>query len=286
MRRLVYLILFLLTIVSTEQTFATDAFVVPKIIYHHGKREFLMQDISINTVPKEAWQTAVVGSASPWPPERRGLYGSEQPEIAEAFTKFPSQRPWFMAITLKDECRTKDSVASSYKDVLAYPTAGYRVVVDTAGPRSWYIRDRSCIEKLSGTAEEMLEMMTRLPDYWKEESRRDTFFRQYGEGENLYFTLLLALENEKALTTQQLEELREVVQTSDLKYQKADPYWLRNESGKLLKRFITCQRSGALIPLQNGLTAISDSFFNSSGNHQNFDEVITATLTYSEQMCK
>jgi hypothetical protein len=285
MRPLVYLILFMTTIGSTEQTFATDSFVVPKIIYHHGKREFLMEDISVNTVPEEAWQTAVVGSGSPWPPERRGLYGSEQPEIAEAFTKFPSQRPWFMAITLKDECRTKDSVASSYKDVLAYPTAEYRVVVDTAGPRSWYIRDRNCIEKLTGTAEEMLQMMTSLPDYWNEKSRKETFFRQYSEGENLYFTLLLALENEKTLTTQQLEELREAVRTSDLKYQKADPYWLRSKSDTLLKGFIMCQRNGALSRLQKGLTAISDSFFNSSGNHQNFDEVITATITYTEQTC-
>jgi hypothetical protein len=42
---------------------------------------------------------------------------------------------------------------------------GIRVVVDDAWEKSWYIRDRSCITRIDGSAEEVLEMMA-MPGFW------------------------------------------------------------------------------------------------------------------------
>ncbi|HUP57304.1 MAG TPA: hypothetical protein VM598_07630 [Bdellovibrionota bacterium] len=42
---------------------------------------------------------------------------------------------------------------------------GIRVVVDDAWEKSWYVRDRSCITRIDGSAEEVLRMMT-MPGFW------------------------------------------------------------------------------------------------------------------------
>jgi hypothetical protein len=273
-------------LLTSLQSFAIERdYVVPKVIYYHGQREHLLEDIRLNTIPEKVWSYSIMGPGSPWPLSRKGLYGSERPQIAEAFTKFPLQRPWFMAVTLKDDCRTRDVVAASYSMVEQNPRGNYRIVVDTAGPKSWYIRDRQCVEKLNGTPGEMLEMMTRIPYFWNEEGRRDTFFRQYSEGQNIFFTLLLALQDATGVSSQKLEKLRQVIINSNLKYRASDPYWLKNQSALLLYDFVQCRQKNKLTYLQNGLREISDKFFAAPGSHQNFDAAISAVMTFANREC-
>ncbi|MBI2833756.1 MAG: hypothetical protein HYX76_04950 [Acidobacteria bacterium] len=82
------------------------AILPPSAIYHFGQREHLVQDAKADTVPEEVWATFIVGDSSNFklPPFRRGLYGTTHPAFADNFGQ------WFMAVHLKQECRTPEAV--------------------------------------------------------------------------------------------------------------------------------------------------------------------------------
>jgi len=78
----------------------------PEVLYHFGNPSVLLQNAAANTVPKEAWDTYIMGEKSNYElnPFRRGLYGTIHPAFAEIFG------PWFMAIRIRPECRTAQAV--------------------------------------------------------------------------------------------------------------------------------------------------------------------------------
>jgi hypothetical protein len=89
--------------------------VLPKIIFHSGKKSTLLTNEAANTVPEIAWTEHIMGIDNKTgrprmggyhalAPHRRGLYGFHIPR--ENYMK--NEEPWFMGVVIRDECRKSE----------------------------------------------------------------------------------------------------------------------------------------------------------------------------------
>lgn len=92
----------------------------PKVIYHFGRREFLLEDIELQTIPSTVWKNSIMGSNGRFSlkPFRRGLYGTDQIAYADYYgTRMAHESknlPYFMAITIKDSCRSPENTVGHF----------------------------------------------------------------------------------------------------------------------------------------------------------------------------
>lgn len=97
----------------------------PKVIYHVGHREFLLENDRAGTIPEAVWNESIMGRKTRYGlvPFRRGLYGGESFDTLELYANLLLGRPrgevrtpWVMKITLKDECRQPAAVSNFSTD--------------------------------------------------------------------------------------------------------------------------------------------------------------------------
>lgn len=185
--------------------------VVPKRIYHYGKKEILNKNIEAKTVPQNDWDKYIMGDATKYAlnVSRRGLYGTGGIDTNN-FGR--GNFNWLMEISIKDECRKPERVISleglhddrrfknwfkkrkdtpfslsdfskkcvidiydhkGYVDkkcedlVTAFLAEGkFAVVLDHLVKKSFYVRERSCVENIRGTPEDLMEIATETPSLW------------------------------------------------------------------------------------------------------------------------
>jgi hypothetical protein len=175
--------------------------VVPKKIYHYGRRDDLEKDISAKTVPQKDWDKYIMGESTTWKlkKSRRGLYGT----TGLASNQFYPENGWLMQISIKDECRDPSRVISllglsenhrfkswlatknknfkncRYQNLNGYNTADcddlvdrflgdskIAVVLDHEIDKSFYIRDRACIETIHGTPDDLYQIVLQNNGLW------------------------------------------------------------------------------------------------------------------------
>lgn len=87
--------------------------VVPKYLYHFGKKELLEQNIKAQTIPQEAWDDKIMGTKTRFhlQPNRRGLYGTAGIDT----NNFGGDSyNWLMQIEIKEECQQPKNVVTFY----------------------------------------------------------------------------------------------------------------------------------------------------------------------------
>lgn len=179
--------------------------IVPKNIYHLGKREVLDKDIKARTVPKEDWDKFIMGDSTTFElaPSRRGLYGTSTLDTNTFINEA------MIEIAIKDECRQPTRVATllnlhedprfvkwykTNKDSMSIEEFSQvcgmidyqkyddprceklvtdfldshkiAVIQDHIIKKSFYIRERSCIETIRGTPEEIIDIFATNPELW------------------------------------------------------------------------------------------------------------------------
>lgn len=188
--------------------------IVPKAIYHFGKRKLLDEDIAAGNIPQQAWDEFIMGGKTRYElaENRRGLYGSvgidqndfgggefdalmeirikdscRSPENVVSMTDLPQSdrfKKWFGLLPAKkkvfntvssfeNRCFREGDPITDYRGtfgpkqdcadfVSAYLNdSKAKVIQDFAISKSFYIRDRTCIESLRGTPKEIIEIASR-----------------------------------------------------------------------------------------------------------------------------
>jgi hypothetical protein len=122
-----------------------------------------------------------------------------------------------------------------------------RVVRDSEWPSSWYLRDRTCIEKLEASPAAVLAM---LADWqWDAESRESTKSGKYaGYGTASIAILFGALADSDNADATALSKLREKTAASDIRLRARDParFWVREAGPELVDAYERCRKKGAL----------------------------------------
>ncbi len=110
------LVLGILEILSAGRSvFASDLpITAPKSIYHNGRYTYLVDDAIAQNLPDKFWEETLSDKNKAYVFYRRGLYGSEHPNVALYYgyrhLMHGSDLPWFIRINLKDACRKSDHV--------------------------------------------------------------------------------------------------------------------------------------------------------------------------------
>ncbi|MGZ3710895.1 MAG: hypothetical protein ACXVBE_04030 [Bdellovibrionota bacterium] len=304
------MLLFLL--LFSALTFAEDApRLPPKVLYHFGKKAHLLQDAELDTIPEDVWDNSIMSGESRYSlmPFRRGLYGGESIGIVEGYgDMYLSEKPWLMAIHVKDSCRDPENIVPLEKDhkfgtwLMKNPTAALmeisgclnmaaescddimisskltltfhdrqenrcekmlnayydeseiKLIADKAHPDSWYIRDRSCIEKIDGSPKELLEIFGEMD--WSKENRGGGIMPR-GAGSSSIFTILYdALADEGRIDPALADKLRTKAAGSDiafydstwaaLKEKRGSQKWLSDNVPILLDAFQRCEAKGKM----------------------------------------
>lgn len=91
------------------------ALLPPAVLYHFGRKSYLLQDALWGTIPEDVWKNAIMGEGNyGLLPFRRGLYGASHPSFAENWGDYAlnsGQEPWFIAIHVKPGCRRPENAA-------------------------------------------------------------------------------------------------------------------------------------------------------------------------------
>ena len=122
-----------------------------------------------------------------------------------------------------------------------------RVVRDSEWEASWYVRDRSCIEKMDASPNTMLEMLADAA--WDWDSRRDRYsFKVNGYGTFGFDLLLRALAESRAPASDTLERLREKLAGSDIRADDSlrSPQWLKSAGPAAIDAFRRCQKAAKM----------------------------------------
>lgn len=193
--------------------------VVPKAIYHFGKKTSMEENIKARSIPKAAWDKFIMGDKTTYPlqPNRRGLYGTAGIDTNHYGSKNDS---WMIEVHIKEECRKPQNVVSienlpksprflqwfetqsNAKKLFATPqdfakkcfhgngephggfhgkfsdpncerlidfyleNSNVKVIQDHLISKSFYIRDRNCIENILGTPEEIVAIALKREFLW------------------------------------------------------------------------------------------------------------------------
>lgn len=288
---------------------ADDQALPPRVLYHFGKKAYMLQNAELDNIPEEAWRGSVMGKAGRYGlmPFRRGMYGGERISSVEFYGNlYLDKEPWFMAFHIKDSCRRPERVsdltvedpkfvdwisknidklladfpmcisagATSCEDLLDTSSVEFvtakreenrcerllaefltdydiKVVRDGAWHESWYVRDRECIEKIDGNANEVLEMMADMD--WMHESRGGGMPRG-ALGSALFTILFNALDDESHVRPELMDKLREKARGSDIKIydwewkdmkeKKGAQAWIADNVPLMLDAYQRCEKSG------------------------------------------
>ena len=81
-------------------------------IFHYGKKEVLLKDVTAGNIPEQDWDDYIMGEKTRFKlkPFRRGFYGTEYAEDADRFGD--STYNWLVEIELKPECLVPSRVVS------------------------------------------------------------------------------------------------------------------------------------------------------------------------------
>lgn len=81
-------------------------------LFHYGKRDLLLKDVSARTIPEADWNEFIMGENTRFKLKRfrRGFYATESPEDADRFGD--STYNWMVEVVLKPECLTPSRVTS------------------------------------------------------------------------------------------------------------------------------------------------------------------------------
>lgn len=130
-----------------------------------------------------------------------------------------------------------------------------RVVRDSEWEGSWYLRDRSCIEKMDASAGTLLEMLADAA--WDWDSRRDRYsFKVNGYGTFAFDLLLRTLAEAPEVTGETLDRLREKLANSDIRADDgvSSPQWVKAAGPAAIDAFRRCQAQGSL----RGFAAVAE----------------------------
>ena len=99
----------------------------PNVLYHFGRRAHLVEDAKAGTLAREVWDKYIMGDSTTFRshPFRRGLYGTVHPAFADTFGD------WFIAVHVKNECRTPEAVVIPSQMYLDPRLAGWYAAPQT-----------------------------------------------------------------------------------------------------------------------------------------------------------
>ncbi len=82
------------------------------ILYHYGKKEILLKNVSLGTISPQDWDDFIMGTKTRFHLKRfrRGLYGTELLESADRFAS--STYDWLIEIQLNPSCLVPDRMAT------------------------------------------------------------------------------------------------------------------------------------------------------------------------------
>jgi len=252
--------------------------VVPRFIYHYGKRQYMDENVKARTVPQEAWDKFIMGDITRYDlqPSRRGLYGTNGLDT-NGFGY--GEYSWLTRIAIKEECRQPERVAvttrlavdSRFKawlpEYLAregsqqmtleqfteqcnwdnyqgetpdceaiagsfFKDKNIAVLQDSAIQKSFYIRDRSCIETIEGTPSELLTILARNPNLWQPRCGSN----MYGSLPGIIFIALLEAGNVDPVILEALDQ--------SLTANAATAATYTQSIQEVLKAKIRCQQQG------------------------------------------
>lgn len=220
--------------------------VVPKKIFHFGKRVYMDQNISARTIPKIAWDKFIMDGPTLWElqPTRRGLYGTSSLDTNQYTNEA------LIEIVIKEECRNPSRVGSlmdlhrdkrfidwyentatpvnfqEFKVVCKLYNENYYgyddprcdgivgrfledyqigVLIDYAIEKSFYIRDRSCIQTINGTPDEVLNILSGNKQLWEQTCNTWSKFTK----NNISQIIFPALESAKQISVATIAALKE-----------------------------------------------------------------------------
>lgn len=169
---------------------------------------------------------------------------------------------------------------------------GAKVVKDDSWAESWYIRDRSCIEKIEASPKIVLQTLAQAN--WDFESRVRTYS---GVNTGVYGGTLLALlwgalGDDPSVSQKTLDEILAKAKSSDIvasflrETPEGQDYWVRESIPRLIGAFKTCQKRGLHSRFQEAGTA----FFaftqgEGGGKSKAFLETAKATISEAEKRC-
>lgn len=318
--------------------------VVPKVLFHWGKKEHLLQNAEQGTVPQEAWETYVVGEKGAWnlPPYRRGLYGTaglSTNGFGNPINNIKTR--WLMEIQIKDECRVPERVVAlarlpedrrfvdwmssapglppeiasfeEYQKTCTDPSGtgirklknvnyigtsqsphpcevilkryqdemGFAVAQDEEFARSFVIRDRSCIENIRATPEDLIEIFSKS-DLWDSAGCKEPVIFLFNDSAgqaalathnhaSTYAMLVLLpqlmVEVRNPIPEEQLTSLAKVMSESLLPQIGGSYLKFVNE---VLKARLCAQKNGKLaefLSLENKILKINDGFVSLAGHY-------------------